>query len=219
MTFRSTGTKTPLWLVHPGVGEVLVFVGLAQYLNEDDRPVYALRARGFEPGQERFDSITEAVETYVEAVQKYQPRGPYALAGYSYGTMLAFEMAKKLDSGQGGNSVQFLGSFNLPPHIKTRMRQLNWNMCLLHLVYFLGLTTEEYADSCEEKGFRTVSRSEALEHVLGVADGPRMDELGLGERELVRWADVAFGLQVSTQIVVREVVAHVTNNCYAEYGC
>lgn len=39
--------------------------------------------------------------------------GRYALAGYSYGTMLAFEMAKQL------GDVQFLGSFNLPPHIKT----------------------------------------------------------------------------------------------------
>jgi acyl carrier protein len=38
VTFRSTGTKTPLWLIHPGVGEVLVFVGLVQHLREDDRP-------------------------------------------------------------------------------------------------------------------------------------------------------------------------------------
>ncbi|XDG05686.1 hypothetical protein ABKA04_005301 [Annulohypoxylon sp. FPYF3050] len=192
---RSSGRRTPLWLVHPGVGEVLVFVGLAQHLSQDDRPVYALRAKGFEVGQDRFPSIAVTVETYVRAIRQRQPRGPYALAGYSYGTMLAFEMAKKLNSDYGENSVRFLSSFNLPPHIKTRMRYLNWNMCLLNLAYFVGLTTEEVADTCEEKGFRDVSRSEALEQVLEVADRSRLEELGLGELELSRWAGVAFGLQ------------------------
>ena len=58
--------KPPLWLIHPGVGEVLVFVGLAQHLAAADpqRPIYALRARGFEPGQSSFTSISEAVEGY-----------------------------------------------------------------------------------------------------------------------------------------------------------
>lgn len=43
------GTKTPLWLVHPGVGEVLVFLNLAKFIT--DRPVYALRAKGFKKGE------------------------------------------------------------------------------------------------------------------------------------------------------------------------
>ncbi|PSN60470.1 hypothetical protein BS50DRAFT_506353, partial [Corynespora cassiicola Philippines] len=36
----------------------------------------------------------------------------------------------KLDAADEG-SVKFLGSFNLPPYIKTRMWQMNWNICLL----------------------------------------------------------------------------------------
>lgn len=98
---RPSGTNTPLWLVHPGVGEVFVFVGLAGHLADDNRPVYALRARGFDPGQARFASIAEAVATYTAAIRARQPRGPYAMAGYSSGAMLAFEVAKKLDAGGG----------------------------------------------------------------------------------------------------------------------
>jgi hypothetical protein len=64
VTLRSRGIKTPLWLVNPGVAEVLVFFGLAKNLIQDDRPIYALRARGFDLGQEKFASITEAVEVY-----------------------------------------------------------------------------------------------------------------------------------------------------------
>lgn len=209
VTFKSSGTKTPLWLIHPGVGEVLVFVGLAQHLADDDRPIYALRARGFEPGQTRFSCITEAVDTYVHAIQQRQPQGPYALAGYSYGAMLAFETAKRLDAaaaaaetGAAGNgAVRFLGSFNLPPHIKTRMRQLSWNMCLLHLTQFLGLTTEDAVEAMEHEhehersGFRAASHSDALARVVAAADSVRTEELGLDGAALARWADVAYGLQ------------------------
>ncbi|KAK0712211.1 acyl-protein synthetase [Apiosordaria backusii] len=190
VVLRSTGNKTPLWLVHPGVGEVLVFVGLAQHMRADDRPVYALRARGFEPGRVGFTSISEAVDTYVTAIRRRQPHGPYALAGYSYGAMLAFEAAKKLQS--SSEEVRFLGSFNLPPHIKTRMRQLNWNTCLLNLSQFLGLVTED----CDDKDVHSaIGHDEALKRLLSIADSERMQELGLTAQALARWADVAYSLQ------------------------
>ncbi|KAK3314585.1 hypothetical protein B0H66DRAFT_520643 [Apodospora peruviana] len=196
VTFRTKGAKTPLWLVHPGVGEVLVFVGLAHHMSDDDRPLYALRARGFEPGQTVFASIEEAVDTYVAVIRARQPTGPYALAGYSYGTMLAFEVAKRLELADGVGVVKFLGSFNLPPHIKHRMRQLNWNMCLLNLAYFLDLTTEDYAESLDRQSdYCNKTREEAMEHILQVADVDRLRELGHGPESLARWADVAYGLQ------------------------
>ncbi|KAI1207203.1 acyl-protein synthetase [Annulohypoxylon truncatum] len=194
VVFHAGGSKTPLWLVHPGIGEVLVFVGLAQHIASDDRPVYALRARGFEPGHARFKSIEEAVDTYIAAIRQRQPQGPYALAGYSYGTMLAFEITKKLEAADGAGIVQFFGSFNLPPHIKTRMRQLHWNACLLHLIYFLGLTTEAEAERIGESDFEKMSRDQALTYILELSDPDRMAELGLHRYSLTRWTNVAYDL-------------------------
>lgn len=194
VVFKATGSKTPLWLVHPGIGEVLVFVGLAQHMADDDRPVYALRAKGFEQGHERFTSIEEAVNTYIAAIRKRQPQGPYAIAGYSYGTMLAFEITKRLEAADGSGTVQFLGSFNLPPHIKTRMQQLHWNNCLLHLVYFLALTTEEDAEKIENSDFQVMERDSALTYILDLCDAERMEELGLDRPSLIRWTDVAYDL-------------------------
>jgi thioesterase domain-containing protein len=106
----SQGSKTPLWLIHPGVGEILVFLNLAKFIV--DRPVYALRARGFNPGETHFKDIPECVATYYAAVKEVQPCGPYAIAGYSYGSMLALEVAKVLE--QQGDEVRFVGCFNLP---------------------------------------------------------------------------------------------------------
>ncbi|PHH75740.1 hypothetical protein CDD82_4306 [Ophiocordyceps australis] len=194
VVFRASGSKTPLWLIHPGVGEVLVFVGLAKCLAADDRPVYALRAAGFERNHERFESIQQCVDVYTAAMRRCQPHGPYALAGYSYGSMLAFEVAKRL--GAGGDQVCFLGCFNLPPHIKQRMRVLNWNLCLLHLSHFLSLVVEEVCDTLElDATFGNASRNEAMQWVLDIAHKPRWDELNLETDALERWADVAFGLQ------------------------
>lgn len=194
VVFRPEGSKTPLWLFHPGVGEVLVFIGLAQCLATDDRPVFALRAAGFEPGHERFESVKQAVDVYSAAIRLRQPHGPYALAGYSYGTMLAFETAKVLNA--AGEEVRFLGSFNLPPHIKQRISTLEWNVCLLHLSHFLSLITEATSDTYEaDSDYRSLSRTEAMQCVYDIAYKPRWEELKLETSALSRWVDVAFGLQ------------------------
>ena len=183
------GIKTPLWLVHPGVGEILVFLGLAK--STSDRPVFALRARGFD-GEPYFESVSQTVAIYHAAIKAEQPKGPYALAGYSYGTMLAFEITKLLEA--SGDNVRFLGSFNLPPHIKSRMEQLNWTQCLLHLSYFLGFITEQHADTTG-KNLEGQSKQEALAYITSSADPARWAELSLSLEGLTNWTNLAFGLQ------------------------
>lgn len=185
------GSKTPIWLFHPGIGEVLVFLGLAKFLPE--YPVYALRARGFEPNESYFENITEAVTIYHAAIKEKQPEGPYALAGYSYGTMLAFETAKVLE--KNGDRVAFLGSFNLPPHIKVRMQQLDWINCLLHLCYFLNLITSEHAEIIRPHLQQNCSREQALSYIIKAADSVRMTDLAVNRKKLENWTDLSYGLQ------------------------
>jgi thioesterase domain-containing protein/acyl-CoA synthetase (AMP-forming)/AMP-acid ligase II len=112
-----SGTRTPLFCVHPDTGEVLDFVNLANYF-VTERPVYALRARGFNEGEKCFATLNELVNAYVDAIRRRQPHGPYAVAGYSYGGVIAFEIAKVLEA--QGERVAFVASFNLPPYIKYR---------------------------------------------------------------------------------------------------
>ncbi|KAF2726952.1 putative non-ribosomal peptide synthase-like protein [Polyplosphaeria fusca] len=190
VVLQHRGSKTPLWVFHPGVGEVLVFLNLAAYIM--DRPVYALRARGFERGQSSFKNISETVDVYLAAIREKQPNGPYALAGYSYGAMLAFETAKRLNALD--QTVNFLGSFNLPPHIKMRMRKLVWTECLLHLAYFLGLISEDYSRSLSDE-ISHLPHAAALDFVLNAADKDRLAELSLTQEGFENWVNVAFGLQ------------------------
>ncbi|KAL8829806.1 MAG: hypothetical protein Q9191_001809 [Dirinaria sp. TL-2023a] len=195
VTLQASGTKTPLWLVHPGVGEVLVFLNLAKYIV--DRPVYALRARGFDVRESYFNDIPEVISTYHAAIKEVQPSGPYAIAGYSYGSMIAFETTKVLES--KGDKVQFLGAFNLPPHIKFRMRQLDWVEVILNLSYFLDLIPEDYAHEISPDMHKLATHEEVLDFIISKAPPTRMAEMALDKPKLTNWADLAYRMQAIAQ--------------------
>ncbi|WP_432586727.1 non-ribosomal peptide synthetase [Streptomyces sp. HD1123-B1] len=187
---QTGGEKTPLFCVHPGVGEVLVFVNLAKYF-VGDRPFYALRARGFNEGEKPFGSFEEMVDTYVRAIRARQPHGPYALAGYSYGGAVAFEMAKVLEA--EGERVDFIGSFNLPPHIKYRMEELDFIETAVNLAFFLDLINKRQSLDLPAE-LRPLPREEQLTRLLRIAPPDRLAELDLDLARFTAWAELAHGL-------------------------
>ncbi|MEY9994431.1 acyl-CoA synthetase (AMP-forming)/AMP-acid ligase II/thioesterase domain-containing protein [Streptomyces sp. V4I8] len=184
---QPSGTKTPLFCVHPGVGEVLVFVNLAKYFT-GDRPFYALRARGFNEGEKPFVTFEEMVDTYVTAIRARQPHGPYAIAGYSYGGAVAFEIAKVLES--QGERVDFVGSFNLPPHIKYRMEELDFVETAANLAFFLALIDKKQSLELPAR-LRGLPRAEQLAHFLEIAPERRLRELDLDLAKFGAWAELA----------------------------
>ncbi len=92
---QTSGTRTPLFLVHPGDGDVLAFPVLARRLGPD-QPSYGLRARGIDDGGSIPHSLVEMASEYVDAVRQVQPHGPYALGGFCLGGAIAVEMASRL---------------------------------------------------------------------------------------------------------------------------
>ncbi|MFB6689800.1 AMP-binding protein [Streptomyces virginiae] len=190
VALQTSGDGTPLFCIHPGVGEVLVFVNLAKYFVHE-RPFYALRARGFNPGEKPFESFEEMTRTYVDAIRSRQPHGPYAIAGYSFGAAVAFEVAKRLEA--DGERVDFLGSFNLPPHIKYRMDELDFVETAVNLAMFLDLVSAEQARTLPAE-LRPLSRQEQLGHLVAIAPSHRLAELDLDLERFTAWADLADGL-------------------------
>ncbi|QNJ40162.1 non-ribosomal peptide synthetase [Streptomyces buecherae] len=187
---QTGGDKTPLFCVHPGVGEVLVFVNLARYF-AGDRPFFALRARGFNAGERPFGSFAEMVETYVRAIRARQPRGPYAIAGYSYGGAVAFEIAKRLEA--LGERVGFVGSLNLPPHIKYRMDELDFVETATNLALFLDLVDRRRARELPAE-LRALPADERLARLLDLAPPRRLRDLDLDLPKFTAWARLASGL-------------------------
>ncbi|WP_348799929.1 non-ribosomal peptide synthetase [Flavobacterium adhaerens] len=91
---KSNGNKTPLFIIHGAGLNVLNFVNLSKYF-DDDQPIYGIQGTAKEYGN-WYKSIEEMAAHYVEAIIKLLPNGPYALAGFSFGGIVVFEMTKQL---------------------------------------------------------------------------------------------------------------------------
>ena len=89
---QAKGAGRPFFCVHGIGGGVVDFVHLARHLGPD-QPFYGLQA----PDIERPDiSLEEVAARYVAAVREACPDGPYLLGGWSFGGIVAFEMAQQL---------------------------------------------------------------------------------------------------------------------------
>ncbi len=189
---QKAGDKTPLWFVHPGSGDVLVFVAIIKYF--PDRPVFALRTRGFNPGEVYFSTIHEAAGTYYAHIKKHQPQGPYALGGYSLGSTLAYELAKLLE--YNGDEVKFLGLFDSPPHICPLVAHTDWVAVALNVAYFLELVPEEFANELVV-GMCQVPQDQVVDLILKHAPSGRVEELTIDNKRLTQIVEVTTAFRLA----------------------
>ena len=106
---RAGGSKPPLFCVHLADGNVLSYRDLARHL-PSDQPLYGLQSRGLDGIGRMNTRIEDMARDYVAAIRNMQPRGPYAICGWSFGGIVAFEMARQLaDEGQ---TVELLALFD-----------------------------------------------------------------------------------------------------------
>ncbi len=190
VTLQARGSGTPLWLVHPGVGEILIFFGLAKYIT--DRPVYALRSRGFD-GEPFFESMSECVSRYYDEIKRVQPEGPYAIAGYSYGATIAFEMGKIMKKQR--DKVKFLGVIDQPPNIQGRMHYSNWTNVVITLAKFIEIVDESQTSALYEQ-LQDLPRDEVLSHLLSLTTQDHLNTMAMDKPKLARWADLALNNHV-----------------------
>jgi thioesterase domain-containing protein/acyl carrier protein len=103
----------PLFIVH-GIGGNVIELEKLGRLIDTARPVYAIQARGVDGGAAPFDKVEDMAEYDLAAIRGTQPRGPYFLAGFSFGGLVAIEMARRL--GEAGERVPFLALIDAFPH-------------------------------------------------------------------------------------------------------
>ncbi|HMF72991.1 MAG TPA: non-ribosomal peptide synthetase, partial [Flavitalea sp.] len=92
---RTEGSKVPLYIIHGARSYVMKLKGLAKYMDKD-QPVYGLQAIGLNGTDEVVCRLEEIAAVYIADILKQNPTGPYALAGYSFGGIIAFEIARQL---------------------------------------------------------------------------------------------------------------------------
>jgi len=106
---KPSGNKMPIYIVHGFGMNVLLFNTLAKNMDED-QPVYALQARGLKSADESFDKMEDIAAHYISEILARNPGDSFALAGYSFGGIIAFEMAKQLKA--LGKEIKMLAMFD-----------------------------------------------------------------------------------------------------------
>jgi acyl-CoA synthetase (AMP-forming)/AMP-acid ligase II/thioesterase domain-containing protein/acyl carrier protein len=186
---QATGAKIPLFCVHPGNGEIFSLVNVAKYFL-NDRPFYALRPAGFNEGEQRFETFEAMLDTYVNAILKRQSEGPYAIAGYSFGCSIAFEIAKELMA--RGREVGFLGCIDAVPWRQPKPVPFSMAAGLALVTDLISL--EQFRELNKE--LRPELPSDAVcEYVLSFASSARLAELDLDLDRFAVWARVAHSVE------------------------
>jgi acetoacetyl-CoA synthetase len=91
------GQGAPLFIVHGVGGNVMELFPLGRRIGAIG-PVYAIQARGLDGRQTPNRSIAAMADDYLAEIRKAFPEGPYHLAGYSSGGLIAFEIARRLEA-------------------------------------------------------------------------------------------------------------------------
>jgi len=123
---RAEGSKPPLFLIHGVDGTLEPFQDLVRHL-EPDQPIQGVRSQALLGETAALTSVEELAAYYIKAIQAVRPRGPYHFLGYSFGGLVAFEMARQLrDRGELVGMLGIIDSLQMgpPPIAETPAQRL-----------------------------------------------------------------------------------------------
>ncbi|MFF3222872.1 amino acid adenylation domain-containing protein [Nocardia suismassiliense] len=233
LALRRNGTRPPLFCVHSAVPLAWCYAGLARHIT--DRPVYGLQAPTLTGPGGTLGTIDELADSYVDAMLRVQPEGPYHLLGWSLGGQIAHAIAVRLRARGAAvavlamlDSVVFPDGVDPPP--APRMRDL--------LTHLLGdepedgdaapeLTAAEAADELASAGasFGTGLSAAQLERLhRGYVDGVALShgyQPGVFDGDLLyfsatRGVTELFGAEIWRPFITGDLIEHPVPATHAQ---
>ena len=119
VAIKPEGSKIPVYIIHGTGIDLLNFSGLVANV-DPDQPVYGLQAKGLDGTSEPFDNMEAIAAHYIGEMLEQNPVGPYAIAGYSFGGYVAYEMAQQLT--RMGKEIKMLAMFDTDARALIRHR-------------------------------------------------------------------------------------------------
>jgi amino acid adenylation domain-containing protein len=89
------GKKPPFFCVHPIFGTVFPYYQLAVSLGKE-QPFYGIQPLGIDGKEAPLTSIEDMASYYIKAIKRLQAKGPYYIGGWSFGGLVALEIAQQL---------------------------------------------------------------------------------------------------------------------------
>ncbi|WP_395854689.1 amino acid adenylation domain-containing protein [Cystobacter fuscus] len=173
---KPDGDRTPFFCVHAIGGSALAYRDLAFQLDAR-QPFHGLHARGVDTEEMPLDDIPTIARGYVEDIRRVQPQGPYQLGGWSFGGLVAFEMAQQLQ--QAGQQVSLLVLMDTWSPYLDGERRADQGRLLLLLARDLGLEVSE-------QELQALAPEERVRHITRIATRSNALPEGLDASHLER---------------------------------
>jgi amino acid adenylation domain-containing protein len=121
------GARPPFFCVHGVGGNVVGFRELARLMTPD-YPFYGFQAQGLDGTRPPFTDLETMAEHYIREMRGVQTEGPFLLGGYSFGGLVAYEMARQLHA--GGEQVALLALLDTYPGELEAVTTSIWKLML-----------------------------------------------------------------------------------------
>src|SRR6185295_17787735 len=116
---KAGGGVPPVFIIHGLGGNVAGLFAMTRRMTYPGA-VIGIQARGLDGREPPHATVDAMAAEYLRAVKARQPDGPYYLCGYSFGGLVAFEMARRL--WESGDEVALVGLFD------TMISPLRWRL-------------------------------------------------------------------------------------------
>ncbi|PHM60827.1 Amino acid adenylation [Xenorhabdus stockiae] len=158
---RIGGAEPPIFFVPSGLGDFSYVISLAQYIRVNC-PIYILPWSSID---ESYSSTMEVMaERMFPLIQAIQPQGPYRIAGYSSGGILAYAIVHALIC--KNEDVEFLGFIDVPAPHKLQHNNLNINQYFAEHVRVATLETERHKFDELSKYIESTEIGELIEKAI-----------------------------------------------------
>lgn len=125
------GSKAPFFCVHGDEANYYI----PRYLGTE-QPFYAFFHQGDDGSPIRFTTVEDIARHFIGEMRSVRPHGPYLLGGYSFGGIVAYEMAQQLAA--AGESVPLLALFDTYDpleYVADMQRERKWYDPVKHALY------------------------------------------------------------------------------------
>lgn len=211
------GNRDSPVFIAPGLGGgPAEFVQLMKYINLPNS-IYGLQAKGIEGFDDPCDRIEDMANFYLRGITRVQSHGPYLLAGYSLGGLVALEMARTLLT--AGNRVPLVMMIDSYPDKnflsvqqrlrlkmqKTRIRMTNFGRVPRSEVRLGGLPNRDavstFAPAFErvrESAFLALRRYKPMFYPGSVKFIRAAEVTDFPEDPIAIWSDLVENIEVET---------------------
>jgi acetoacetyl-CoA synthetase len=116
------GHESPPIIIAHGLDGSPRFFELAKHIRTG-HPIYGIQAKGVDGMEEPLDRVEDMATFYLDSIKDLQPHGPYILIGYSFGGLVALEMAQRMsDHGENIALLVLVGAYPHPRYLSASQR-------------------------------------------------------------------------------------------------